>query len=158
MNLRRVDDLAVDVGGFDVDLFRRVVKRLEGFGGCDGIFAGEDDAGGTREDSIELRRELVARSALEQGVLDDAVRAAVFAKLVAELRDLFDGEALVVREEQVLRARDLLAELLNRRFFFRGRQIALRGNKNASADGARRTNPNSAKTSAKDAPSAGVRS
>src|ERR1700730_8799978 len=66
LDLRRVDELSVDVGGFDVDRFGLVRERLDGLGRCDGICTGEDDARRTRENIIEPGSELVARRTLEE--------------------------------------------------------------------------------------------
>src|ERR1700730_12007662 len=85
LDLRRVDELSVDVGGSDVDRVGLVRERLDGLRPRYGVFAGEDDARRPREDRVELRCELFARSTLEERVLHNAVGAAVFAKLVAEL-------------------------------------------------------------------------
>ena len=83
-DLLGIDDLAVDVGRFDSSFLVVVGKRLECFRRRDRVLAGKDDAGWTGEKRFQLLGELVAGGDREERVLDDRIRTAVFAKLVAE--------------------------------------------------------------------------
>jgi hypothetical protein len=87
------------------------------FGGCNRIGPRENDAGWAGQKRIELLCEFITRSNPEQRVLDDGIRAAVFSQLAAKIGDLFDGQTLKVRQEQVLRSGEPVAQLLNRGFF-----------------------------------------